>query len=228
MCWWQAINCQPPSYKPVVTLEVNLEYLVVVVCIIAILATCRCCILSSFNHMLYVFIIIKKHVYTCKKRDFKACARSLHPQRNERNERIERIEGQRTLKEMNEMNEMRHYTFKEMKELRVPAPSKKWMKWMKWMKWGTTLSKKWKKWGATLSKKWKKWKNWGPPHFQRNEWRRWVETVNSFCRLTFYLHQQQFRSRQSFASYAVLSSPLRVIAPLCALAVADLVHRGIV
>ena len=25
--------------------------------------------------MLYVFIIIKKHVYTCKKRDFKACAR---------------------------------------------------------------------------------------------------------------------------------------------------------
>ena len=42
---------------------------------IAISATCRCCILSSFNHMLYVFIIIKKHVYTCKKRDFNACAR---------------------------------------------------------------------------------------------------------------------------------------------------------
>ena len=33
---------------------------------IAISATCHCCILSSFNHMLYVFIIIKKHVYTRK------------------------------------------------------------------------------------------------------------------------------------------------------------------
>ena len=28
--------------------------------------------------MLYVFIIIKKHVYTCKKRDFNACARCLN------------------------------------------------------------------------------------------------------------------------------------------------------
>ena len=40
---------------------------------IAISATCRCCILSSFNHMLYVFIIIKKNMFIHVKNAILTC-----------------------------------------------------------------------------------------------------------------------------------------------------------
>ena len=103
--------------------------------------------------MLYVFIIIKKHVYTCKKRDFNVCARCLNDLVITKNRRQHAIAAFHrysvyddfffSLKNtfihvknailkcalgpctLKEMKEMRHYTFKEMKELRAPAPSKK-------------------------------------------------------------------------------------------------------